>query len=120
MFYFASDNPLARGIVSQLKTLKQAGFHPEANVIVHFDPNADNTPVHIFDVNLVNKIRAGGKHRIGFSLNPPSERRQPEWIVAKITVRIPVSGVADCRMQLRMKRFARFSHIRMRKKVHRP
>jgi hypothetical protein len=71
MFYFASDNPLAPGIVSQLKALKQAGFHPEANVVVHFDPNADNMPVHIFDVNLVNKIRAGGKHKIGLSLNPP-------------------------------------------------
>ena len=28
MFYFASDNPLAAGIVSQLKSIKQAGFHP--------------------------------------------------------------------------------------------
>lgn len=61
MFYFASDNPLAPAIVSQLKALKEAGFHPEANVVVHFDPNAENTPAHIFDVNLVNKIRAGGK-----------------------------------------------------------
>lgn len=78
MFYFASDNPLAPGIVSQLKALKQAGFHPEANVVVHFDPNADNTPVHIFDVNLVNKIRAGGKPRIGFSLNPPFVRNLVE------------------------------------------
>lgn len=78
MFYFASDNALAPGIVSQLKALKQAGFHPEANVVVHFDPNADNTPVHIFDVNLVNKIRAGGKHRIGFSLNPPFVRNLAE------------------------------------------
>ncbi len=32
MFYFASDNPLAAGIVSQLKSIKQAGFHPEINV----------------------------------------------------------------------------------------
>ncbi len=73
MFYFASDNPLAPSIVSQLKALKQAGFHPEANVVVRFDPN-DNTPVHIFEVNLVNKIRAGGKHKIGSSLNPPFVR----------------------------------------------
>ena len=74
MFYFASDNPLAPGIVSQLKALKQAGFHPEANVVVHFDPNAENVPVHIFDVNLVNKIRAEGKPKIGLSLNPPFVR----------------------------------------------
>ncbi|HMG72140.1 MAG TPA: clostripain-related cysteine peptidase [Pyrinomonadaceae bacterium] len=78
MFYFASDNPLARGIVSQLKTLKQAGFHPEANVIVHFDPNTENMPVQIFDVNVVNKIRSGGKHKIGFSLDPPFGRNLVE------------------------------------------
>src|SRR5205807_5090011 len=78
MFYFASDNPLAPGIVSQLKAIKQAGFHPEANVVVHFDPNADNTPVHIFEVNLVNKIRADGKHKIGFPLHPPLVRNLVE------------------------------------------
>ena len=67
MFYFASDNPLARGMVSQLKTLKQAGFHPEANVVVHFDANTENTSALIFDINAVNKIRAGGKaRRLGF------------------------------------------------------
>lgn len=77
MFYFASDNPLAPAIVSQLKALKEAGFHSEANVVVHFDPN-DNTPVHIFDVNLVNKIRAGGKHQIGLSLRPPFVRNLAE------------------------------------------
>ncbi len=33
MFYLASDNPLAPSIVSQLKALKNAGFHSEANVI---------------------------------------------------------------------------------------
>ena len=38
MFYFASDNPLAISIVSQLKAIKAAGFHHEANVIVQFDP----------------------------------------------------------------------------------
>ncbi len=78
IFYFASDNPLAPGIVSQLKAIKQAGFHPEANIVVHFDPNADNSPVHIFDVNHVNKIRAGGKPRIGFPLNPPFVRNLVE------------------------------------------
>ena len=78
MFYFASDNPLAPGIVSQLKAIKQAGFHPEANVVVHFDPNEENTPVHIFDVNLVNKLRAGGRERIGFPFSPPSVRSLAE------------------------------------------
>jgi hypothetical protein len=78
MFYFASDNPLAPGIVSHLKALKQAGFHPEANVVVHFDPNAPDEPVHIFDVNLVNKLRAGGRARIGFPPNPPAVRNLAE------------------------------------------
>src|SRR5881628_1626735 len=52
MFYFASDNPLAAGIVSQLKSIKQAGFHPEINVIAQFDPQAEGAPTHIFEVNL--------------------------------------------------------------------
>ena len=78
MFYFASDNPLARGMVSQLKTLKQAGFHPEANVVVHFDANTENTSALVFDINAVNKIRAGGKPRIGLSLNPPFVRSLAE------------------------------------------
>ena len=56
MFYFASDNPLASTIVSQLKALKEAGYHPEANVIAQFDPHAVNTPVHVFDVHHVNKF----------------------------------------------------------------
>ena len=58
MFYFASDNPLAASIVSQLKSIKQAGFHPDANVIAQFDPQTEGTPTHIFDVNSVDKINA--------------------------------------------------------------
>ncbi|HEV2799871.1 MAG TPA: clostripain-related cysteine peptidase [Pyrinomonadaceae bacterium] len=65
MFYFAGDNPLAPSIVSQLKSIKDAGFHDEANVIARFDPHTENTPSHIFDVNLINKLEAGGKPRIG-------------------------------------------------------
>jgi len=67
MFYFASDNPLASTIVSQLKALKDAGFHPDANVIAHFDPHVVNTPVHVFDVNTVNKFWAMGKSEVGFN-----------------------------------------------------
>lgn len=61
MFYFASDNPLAAEVVSQLKALKQAGFHPDVNVIAHFDPNAINAETHVFDINRLNKIRAAIK-----------------------------------------------------------
>jgi len=39
MFYFASDNPLAPAIVSQLKAIKNAGYHPDINVVAQFDPN---------------------------------------------------------------------------------
>src|SRR5215213_487275 len=65
MFYFASDNPLAPGIVSQLKAIKQAGFHHEVNVIAQFDPQPEGTPTHIFDVNRVKKLR-NSDDRIGF------------------------------------------------------
>ena len=89
MFYFASDNPLAPGIVSQLKALKQAGFHPEANVVVHFDPNEEDTPVHIFDVNLVNKLVAKKKGRdhenqIGFSGRGPEDPFVSNLILDKL------------------------------------
>ncbi|HEY0083009.1 MAG TPA: hypothetical protein VGB61_09485, partial [Pyrinomonadaceae bacterium] len=67
MFYFASDNPLAPGIVSQLKAIKQAGFHSEANVIAQFDPQPQGTPTHIFDVNLINKLKNPNVPQIGFA-----------------------------------------------------
>lgn len=66
MFYFASDTILAPEIVSQLKSIKQAGFHPNVNVVAQFDPNVENAETHIFDVNRIKKIQAGGKSRIGY------------------------------------------------------
>ena len=74
MFYFASDNPLASTIVSQLKALKDAGYHPDANVIAHFDPHTPNTPVHVFDVNHVNKFWFPNQSQVGFSKNNPFVR----------------------------------------------
>ena len=71
MFYFASDNPLASAIVSQLKALKEAGYHPEANVIAQFDPHALNTPVHVFDVHHVNKFWFPGRSEDGFKHENP-------------------------------------------------
>ena len=53
MFYFASDNPLAPGIVSQLKSIKNAGYHGEVNAITYFDPQSPGTPTHVFDVNAI-------------------------------------------------------------------
>lgn len=66
MFYMASDNPLAISIVSQLKALKAAGFHHDVNVIAQFDPYAEGTPTHIFDVNLINKLKFPDESKIGF------------------------------------------------------
>lgn len=74
MFYFASDNPLAPGIVSQLKSLKAAGYHPDANVVTQFDPYTEGTPTHIFDVNLLNKLKNPAVANIGFQGNDPFVR----------------------------------------------
>ena len=74
MFYFASDNPLASAIVSQLKALKEAGYHPEANVIAQFDPHAVNTPVHVFDVHHVNKFWYPEPSEPGFRRDNPFVR----------------------------------------------
>jgi|GEM_PF-465730 len=74
MFYFASDNPLAPGIIAQLKAIKNAGYHPDANVIAQFDPYAVNMPVHVFDVNMVEKLKYPGQSNIGFLGNDPFVR----------------------------------------------
>ena len=67
MFYMASDNPLAISIVSQLKALKAAGYHKDVNVIAQFDPFTEGTPTHVFEVNLVNKLKYPGESNIGFT-----------------------------------------------------
>src|SRR5690242_13174357 len=67
MFYFATDNPLAISAVSQLKAIKDAGFHPNANVVAQFDPYTEGTPTHVFDVNVINKLKADGQANIGFN-----------------------------------------------------
>src|SRR5829696_5177095 len=74
MFYFASDNPLASTIVSQLKAIKDAGYHPDANVIAQFDPHSVSTPVHVFDVNHVSKFWYPGQSEVGFTSNNPFVR----------------------------------------------
>ena len=74
MFYFATDNPLAISAVSQLKAIKDAGFHPDANVVAQFDPFTEGTPTHVFDVNIVNKLKADGKSNVGFKDDPETVR----------------------------------------------
>jgi cysteine peptidase C11 family protein len=74
MFYFASDNELASAVVSQLKALKDAGYHHEVNVLAHFDPHVLNTPTHIFDINIVNKVQDPNGSQVGFSTEDPFVR----------------------------------------------
>jgi Clostripain family len=78
MFYLASDNPLAPGVVSQLKAIKSAGFHPDVNVVTQFDPFVEGTPTHVFDVNLLNKIKQPGVANVGFLGNDPFIRNLVE------------------------------------------
>jgi hypothetical protein len=74
MFYFASDNSLAPIVVSQLKAIKDAGYHHDTNVLVYFDPEPGGTPSHIFDVNVIKKLENPGKDSIGFHGNDPFVR----------------------------------------------
>lgn len=69
MFYLASDNPLAPGVITQLKAIKAAGFHKKANVIVQFDPHTEDTPTHVFDVNMIRKLKSAEESDIGFRSN---------------------------------------------------
>ena len=82
MFCFATDNPLAPSTISQLKAIKNAGFHHDVNVIAQFDPHTVNMPVHIFDVNMVERLKKEAKlggnkceaSNIGFAGNDPFVR----------------------------------------------
>jgi len=74
MFYLASDNPLAPGTITHLKAIKNAGYHPEVNVIAQFDPHTTNMPVHIFDVNRIEKMKNPNRANIGFPGNDPFVR----------------------------------------------
>jgi Clostripain family len=74
MFYLASDNPLAPGTITHLKAIKNAGYHPEVNVLAQFDPHTVNMPVHIFDVNRIEKLKNPNKANVGFTSNDPFVR----------------------------------------------
>ena len=58
MIFFAGDNSLSPLIVSQLKAIKDAGFHQDVDVLVHFDSNEAGVPTRIFDVNRERKEEA--------------------------------------------------------------
>lgn len=102
MFYLASDNPLAPGVISQLKSIKAAGFHKQANVIVQFDPQSQATPTHVFDVNVIRKVTSEKEYNIGFDADKPyvhnlledklwrdEKDRQGEFIRKRLMARYP-------------------------------
>jgi len=51
LIYFASDNPLAPLVVSEIKAIKDAGFQQDTNVVVYFDPLEKNVPTQLYDIN---------------------------------------------------------------------
>ena len=69
MFYLATDNPLAPGVISHLKAMKNAGYHPQVNVLAQFDPHGGNLGVHVFDVNNWEKRMFPDRVNIGFGPN---------------------------------------------------
>jgi hypothetical protein len=48
MFFFAGDNALSPLIVSQLKAIKDAGFHKDVDILVHLDSNEAGVPSRNF------------------------------------------------------------------------
>ena len=49
--YFATDNPLAPLVISEIKAIKDAGFQANTSVLVYFDPMVKGAPTQLFDVN---------------------------------------------------------------------
>ncbi|HYJ87333.1 MAG TPA: clostripain-related cysteine peptidase [Pyrinomonadaceae bacterium] len=66
MFFFASDNPLAPLLVSQLKAIKDAGYQEHTEALVYFDPMEKGFPTKIYNVNHRRKADAQARpHRNG-------------------------------------------------------
>ena len=51
LIYFASDNPLAPLVVSELKAIKDAGFQENTTVLCLYDPMEKDAPTQLLDVN---------------------------------------------------------------------
>src|SRR5689334_24127518 len=51
MIFFAGDPHLSPSMTSQLKSIKDAGFQQDTNVLVHFDPNEKGAAVCTFEIN---------------------------------------------------------------------
>ena len=69
LIYFASDNPLAPLVVSELKAIKDAGFQKDTTVLCLYDPMEKDAPTQLLDVNWKRKKAKGGSF-IGDGENP--------------------------------------------------
>ena len=68
LIYFASDNPLAPLVVSELKAIKDAGFQEDTTVLCLYDPMEKSAPTQLLDVNF--KRRKEEHTFIGDGANP--------------------------------------------------
>lgn len=55
MCYFAGDDPLSALVVTQIKEIKDAGFQPDVDVLIHYDSNKACAPTRLYDVNKYRK-----------------------------------------------------------------
>jgi Clostripain family len=59
LIYFASDNPLAPLVVSELKAIKDAGFQKNTTVLCLYDPMEKGAPTQLLDVNFKRRNAKG-------------------------------------------------------------
>jgi Clostripain family len=73
MILFAGDNDLAALLVSQVKAIKDAGFHKSVDVVLHIDPSERGVPTRLLHVNRKRRERkVGGETVLGTSIGPTS------------------------------------------------
>jgi Clostripain family len=70
MFFCAGDNELAPLIVSQLKGIKEAGPHPDVDVLVYVDPNEKGVPTRVYCVNQDAEQRPPSRSPFIFNMEP--------------------------------------------------
>lgn len=65
LYFFAADGNNAPTMISQLKSITNAGFQADTTVLVHFDPNTNDRPPRVFNVNSERKKSPGSSTAIG-------------------------------------------------------
>jgi hypothetical protein len=59
MFYFAVNNELSPIVISQIQSIKNAGFQKNCDVLVYFDGDQENAPSRLYCVNGKRKAKQG-------------------------------------------------------------